>query len=91
METIKIIKTLDNPLRFLYWEYPQVILGGMGFCIGLLMQSLFVGIFLLIASMVLYKKIKTRAPLNFRRFSYWSFFPTNTKRFPPSYRRKFIR
>jgi type IV conjugative transfer system protein TraL len=91
VETIKIIKTLDNPLRFLYWEYPQVVFGGMGFCFGMLMQSLLLSVILLVLAMLLYKKIKSLIPIHFKRFSYWLFFPTNTKQFPPSYKRKFIR
>ena len=91
MESIKIIKTLDNLLRFLYWEYPQVMLGGIGLCFGLLMRSVLCGVLGLIVTMLLYKKIKRVVPAYFRRFSYWQFFPKNTKRFLSSHKRNLIR
>jgi type IV conjugative transfer system protein TraL len=91
IESIKVIKTLDNPLRFLYWEYSQVLFCLVFFLFGLVMtQSLLVGFLLAIASLAIYQKVKKKLIKNFKRFSYWMFFSNNVKAFPPSHKRKFI-
>ena len=90
-EGIKVIKTLDNPLRFLYWEYSQVIFCGLFFMLGLITQSLIRSLILLAISIVLYKKVKRLLAKNFKRFSYWTCFSKNAKEFPASHKRNFIR
>jgi type IV conjugative transfer system protein TraL len=91
IESIKVIKTLDNPLRFLYWEYSQVIFCLMAFLLGLMSQNLLVSLIFSGIAIFLYKKVKRLLIKNFKRFSYWTFFAKNTKEFPPSYKRSFIR
>jgi type IV conjugative transfer system protein TraL len=92
IESIKVIKTLDNPLRFLYWEYSQVLFFALVFLISLLTLQSFIPTLIVSAlCMLMYKKIKKRIFKNFKRFSYWTFFYQNTKAFPHSYKRKFIR
>lgn len=91
VKSIKVIKTLDNPIRFLYWEYSQVLFCLIFFLFGLVMtQSLLVGLVLAATSLAIYQKIKKKLFKNFKRFSYWMFFSNNVKSFPPSHKRRFI-
>lgn len=90
-DNVKVIKTLDNPLRFIFWEYNHVIFTAFFFLMGLIgSQSFIVSLISAISSFVIYKKIKNRLFRHFKRFSYWMFSAKNAKNFPPSFKRNYI-
>lgn len=90
-EDIKVIKTLDNPLRFLFWEYTNVLFCSLFFMMGLIgSRSLIFSLILSAVSLLIYTKIRKRLFRHFKRFSYWTFFSKNTKALPHSHKRNFI-
>lgn len=77
----KIIKTLDNPPRFLYWELKECMILIFSFLIGGAFESLVV-LFVGIASFVAYRKLNFYAKkieITPFHFLYWNL-PTDALR-----------
>ncbi len=94
----KIIKTLDNPPRFLYWDLKECMILVLSFLLGGAFESLMV-IFVGVACFVVFRKFNTYAKkieVNPFHFFYWNL-PTETlrrsgkfKEIPSSHKRDIV-
>ena len=89
----EIPQHLDDPPRFLFWDFDQAVLFMLALSVGMLMQMIFLGAAAGVGLVVLYGKAKSGQHRAFAlHLMYW-YLPLGLgfRRTPPSFIREYIR
>lgn len=83
-------RKLDAKARFLLWDFDTVAAGALGFAVGIIVNSILIGLLAAIWFVWGWSRIKAgRHPGYGLHFLYWHTSTSPFKRTPPSARRRF--
>lgn len=91
MRAVPVPRTLDTPARFLFWDVDYVMVATVGFCIGLIVAGITLGLCSMVVFSMGWSRARAGAGVS-RAFAemYWNLPVDVFERVPASARRHFV-